>query len=270
MRDVKWKSSDDLVPLAVANIAEEEVSAQVETLCHSPAFENQENARKLLRYLVGPNLAGKEPTPREIALSGLGMQNFGPGDSHVRNTANKLRECLEEHYASAEAKPGEIRLWLPARRYWIQTPKPLAGNAQSPRPTKSRMVGVIVEPAEMAEVYQRVTVRGRIDALHPDLRAWLVVETPVGDHYPQCRVSRKNPQWECEVRIGLLQWGSNEGAEYVIQLVAADADGDSAFYQYLKSGRDGFGPLLPTDSTVLDSRRVTRRDLRPQAPRASG
>lgn len=151
----------------------------------------------------------------------------------------------------------------------IHAPKPLARNPQATHSSKSRMVGIILEPAEGGEVYQRVTVRGRIDALHPDLRIWLVVETPVGDHYPQCRVSRKSEQWESEVRIGLLQWGSNEGAEYVIQLVAADADGDAAFYQYLKSGRDGFGPLLPTDSTVLDSRRVVRRDLRPHAPQAS-
>jgi hypothetical protein len=120
----------------------------------------------------------------------------------------------------------------------------------------------ILEPADHAEVYQRVTVRGRIDGLHPDLQAWLVVGTPVGDHYPQCRVSRSAPEFEHEVRIGLLQWGSNEGAEYVIHLVAAQADGDAAFYHYLKSGRDGFGPLLPTDSQVLDSKRVTRRDLR--------
>jgi hypothetical protein len=269
MRHVKLKTSDDLVPLGQAGMEDEEVKAQVETLCHSAAFERQGNAKKLLRYLVPQSLAGKNPTPREIALKGLGRKNYYPGDANVRNAADKLRKCLEKHYASAEAKPGEIRFYLPSETYIIHAPKSPDVNNQSPRYSKSRMVGVIVDPAEGAEVYHRLTVRGRIDALDADLRVWLVIEIPVGIYYPQCRVSRKSPEWESEVRIGFRLWGTDEGTEYVIHLVAADSDGDFHFYEYLKAARDGFGAVLPTDCLVLYSRRVTRCDLRPEAPTGS-
>lgn len=269
MRYAKLKTSDDLVPLGQAGVEEDEVKAQVETLCHSPAFENQGNPKKLLRYLVPLSLAGKRPTPREIALKCFGRKHYDPGDAHVRNTANKLRECLEEHYGSAEARPKEIRFCLPSLTYIIHAPKAQDVNSQSPRYSKSRMVGVIVDPAEGAEVHHRLKVRGRIDALDADLRVWLVIEIPVGIYYPQCRVSRKSPEWESEVRVGYRLWGTDEGTEYVIHLVAADSDGDFHFYEYLKAARDGFGAVLPTDCLVLYSRRVTRRDLRPEAPTGS-
>lgn len=105
-------------------------------------------------------------------------------------------------------------------------------------------------------------VRGKIEALDLDLTVWLVIATPCGNLYPQCQVSRRVDEWEHEVRIGLLQWVSVEGAKYEILLVAVRADRDAAFYQYLKSGKDGFGPMLPTDSFVLDGKTVIRRDIR--------
>jgi hypothetical protein len=67
---------------------------------------------------------------------------------------------------------------------------------------------------------------------------------------------------ENEVRIGLVTRGTDEGAVYVIHLVAVGIEGDCAFYNYVKSGRDGFGPLLPADCLMLDKKRVTRRDIR--------
>jgi hypothetical protein len=173
---------------------------------------------------------------------------------------------LAEYYASPEAQPGEIRLELPAQQYFILAPRASAAH-QEPAPLVRAGSGVaasIMEPTDGTEVNHRVTVRGNIEALNPDLRAWLLVATPVGDNYPQCRVSRSRPQFEHDVRIGRLQQGSDEGAEYVIHLIAVDADGDSALYNYLKSGRDGFGPMLPTDAIVLDSKLVIRRDIRPQ------
>ncbi|HEV2642813.1 MAG TPA: toll/interleukin-1 receptor domain-containing protein [Candidatus Elarobacter sp.] len=125
--------------------------------------------------------------------------------------------------------------------------------------------GIIVAPKDNEEVHQRIVVRGTIYALHSDLRAWLVVKTPVGDLYPQGRVTRNEPDWEREVRIGLAQWGADEGAVYEIHLVAAGPDADYQFDRYLRGegpSRDGLGPLWPGDATILDRTCVIRRDLR--------
>jgi hypothetical protein len=265
MRDANPETTEELVLLGQAGIPEPDIMRQVETLCHSPAFDRKPRARELLRYLVGEALAGRVPRTTEIARR-FGKLDFWPSESYVRSLAGKLKRYLAAHY-DAHAKPGEIRLVIPDREYFILAPRATA-RAKAPivaRSGDSHPEARILEPADRAEVYYCVTARGRIDALSFDLRMWLVVGTPVGDNYPQCRVSRDSPEWEHEVRIGLLQWGSNEGAEYEIKLVAAAADGDAAFYNYLKSGRDGFGPLLPSDSRVLDARRVTRRDIRSPA-----
>jgi hypothetical protein len=169
---------------------------------------------------------------------------------------------MVEHY-KIHAKSEEIRLVIPEREYFVLAPKvPEMTKTQSLVRSDDALPTVILEPADQAEVNQRVTVKGRIEGLNLDLRAWLVVRTPCGDLYPQCQVSRNSPDFESEVRIGLVQWGADEGAEYEINLVATRVDGDNAFYQYLKSGRDGFGPLLPADALVLDAKRVTRRDIR--------
>lgn len=255
-----------MVLLGQAGYLAADIRRQVKTLCHSTAFEGKKIQKELLEYLVEKALAGKVPRAVDIATELFGKEDLYPGDSHVRGAAGLLRKCLAKHYASSEVQPGEIRLELPDQQYFILAPRaPAAVQEAAPLVrSDSRIAASILEPADGAEVYQRLTVKGSIEALHPDLRAWLVVGTPVGDHYPQCRVSRSSPQFEHEVRIGRLQQGSDEGAEYVIHLVAADADGDSAFYNYLKSGRDGFGPMLPSDAIVLDSKRVTRRDIRPE------
>jgi hypothetical protein len=263
MRQAKPKAQEEhLVPLGQAGIKENQIEAQVETLCRSTAFENQKRCKTLLRYLWPLSLDGKEPSPREIALEGLGMQNFDPGSANVRNIANKLRDCLKEHYASAETNPREVRLVLPHQRYLLHVPKSQARELQPRLPSVSRVVSAILEPAENADVYQQVTVRGRIDALHPDLRVWLVVETPSGMYYPQCRVSRASPEWQYEIRVGYFERGSNDGIEFLIHLVAADYDGDFRLYECVKAGRDGYGSALPRDCSVLNSRAVTRRDIR--------
>jgi hypothetical protein len=265
MSDAEPKATAEWVLLGQAGIPKPEIDRQVETLCHSPAFDDRDKARELLRYLVDEAVAGRVPSVVEIARGAFGRKDFDSSDPYVRSVAGKLRESLTRHY-DEHAKPGEIQFKLPTGQYFILAPRARAVHHE-PAPfvrPDNRPVASILEPVQNAEVYQRVTVKGQIDYLSLDLRAWLVVGTPVGDNYPQCRVSRNSPEWEHEVRIGLLQWGSNEDAEYEIKLVAADADGDSEFYQYLKSGRDGFGPLLPTDSLVLDAKMVTRRDLRPK------
>jgi hypothetical protein len=267
---VKAEGIEELVPLGQTGISEGDILRQVETLCHSTAFEKRRNAKKLLKYLVSQALIGRVPRVGEIAAAVLGKRNLDRGDAQVRTETGKLRRHLAQHYASVEAKRDEIRFNIPPRQYIVFAPRMPAGDpgSRTPGHSGSRMLAAILEPQDKAQVYQRVTVRGRIDRLHPDLRAWLVVETPVGDNYPQCRVSRSGPEWEHDVRIGLVQWASDEGARYIIHLVATDADGDFEFYRYLKSGRDGFGPLLPTDSRIVDSKHVTRRDIRPDTQSA--
>jgi hypothetical protein len=259
---------DGFVPLGQAGIPEPEIRRQLKTLLHSTAFENKRNSKKLLEYLVNKAIAGHVPSQAEIARDVFGKKHLNRGDAQPRGETGKVRAFLAEHYASTEAQPGEIRFYIPPRQYGVFAPK---RPSAEPLPLRrdSLPIAVITEPQNNVEVYQRVTVQGRIDVLNFDLRVWLVVRTPGGDLYPQCRVSRNNPEWEQEVRIGRLQWGSDEGAEYEINLVAADGDGDCAFHQYLKSNRDGFGPLLPSDVTVLDAKRVTRRDIRPNQPRAN-
>ena len=265
MDGAKPKPSEEWVPLWQAGIPETDIRRQVETLCHSTAFENQSNAKNLLRHLVEKSLSGTMPRVAEIAREVFGKKNFDAGDSQVRVETGHLRDYLAEHYASAEAKPEEIEFSIPPRQYVIFAPKSSSSESLSPRRIEPRTGAAITEPEEDALVYQRVKVRGYIEGLDLDLRAWLVVRTPCGDLYPQCRVSRNQPEWEQEVRIGRRQWGSDENTVHEIDLVAADVDADVAFHLYLKSNRDGFGPLLPSDCRVIAARKVMRRDLRPES-----
>ena len=247
------------VPLAHSGIPEKDIQAEVEILCHSAAFENQGNAKKLLRFLVGKAILGQTPSMRE--LSKLFRQIPIPSDNLVRNAAGGLRLCLAEHYQT-EAKATEIHLDVPPSQYGVFTPKAPTGRRQAAK-LDTRAVATILEPVQGTEVYRRVTVRGRIEALHPDLRPWLVIETPEGGgFYPQHWVSRESPEWEWDIYAGRAQHGIDDGGLFVIHLVAVTIDGDSIFYQFTKSGGDLFGSFLPADCIILDSKNIIRRDRR--------
>jgi hypothetical protein len=263
MGDQEHREEDELVPLQQAGIPHPAIERQLEKL--SAALENKRSEKKLLKHLVRESLAGDVQHLRVAEITDALFGEYLPGDSRVRREIGKLRKSLDAYYASSDAKPGEIRFTIPAGQYVVHVSKSLGQSAEArSHAPEAHVAARILEPPNDAEVYQRVPVRGRVDALDLDLRPWLVVRTPGGDLYPQCRVRRKSPEWEEEVRIGLLQWGADEGAVYEIMLVAADADGDAEFHQYLKSNRDGFGPLLPTDCAVLDAKRVMRHDIRPK------
>ena len=219
------------MPIRNAGIPEAAILQQVETLCRSVTFENQGNPKKLLKYLVEQAIAGNTPRAGEIARF---VFSSPPDSPLVRQEARKLRILFAQHYATA--KEGEIRLDIPPKQYGVFTSGAATASGQFPAPP-ARSVARILEPAQDAEVHQRVTVRGRIDVLHPDLRPWLIVETPVGDHYPQCWISRSAREFDNEVRIGLVQWGADEGAVYVIHLVAVGIEGDAAFYTYMHEVR---------------------------------
>jgi hypothetical protein len=249
--------------LSQTGIPAADLRRQLDTLLHSETLEGMGSEKRLLDYAVNKSLAGKAPSVREIteALFLKPREKYISGHPRARKEAGKLRQHLNDHYKK-KAKPGEIQFDIPPKQYGVFAPKAPTGNTQFPAPPAGAIASIL-EPAQNAEVHQRVTVRGRIDALHPDLRLWLVVETPVGDHYPQCWISRGTAEWENEVRIGRVQWASDEHAVYIIHLVAVGIEGDCAFYTYMKSGRDGFGPLLPNDCLLLDKKPVTRRDIRP-------
>jgi hypothetical protein len=249
--------------LSQTGIPAADISRQLETLRHSEALEGMGSEKRLLSYVVEKSLADKIPRVREIteALFLKPREKYVTGHPRARKEAGRLRGHLEDHYKKY-AKQGEIRFDIPPAQYGVFAPKAPTSNTQFPSPAASAIASIL-DPDQNAEVHQRVPVKGRIDALHPDLRPWLIVETPVGDHYPQCWISRSTPEFENDVRIGLVSWGADEGAVYVIHLVAVGIEGDSAFYTYMKSGRDGFGPLLPADCLLLDKKRVTRRDIRP-------
>ena len=260
MTDPKQEQEDNPVPLALAGIAKQDIDRQLDKLLHSEAFEGKAATKRLLSHLVQNSVSGNTQRLRGAEIAKAVFPKSDDGPTRVRKEAGMLRKCFEAYYSSPEAKAGEVRFTLPERQYVVH-----ARAQQKPQAEQKPALGSILEPAVETEVYQSLSVAGRIDGLDPDLRVWLVVRTPVGDHYPQCRVSRKSPDWKAEVRIGRLQPGSDEGAVYEILLVATDADGDAEFYQYIRENRDGFGSMLPTDSEILDQRKVTRRDNRPQS-----
>jgi hypothetical protein len=251
------QTTEEIVLLGQAGWSKEAIDLQVARICSSRAFDNQELSRKLLRYLVAEALLGRVPHPPDIEANIKDKEKVSRG--YVRAAAFRLRRCLKQY--NREAKPTEIRLEVPDEEYFVLTPR----NTEvlvDPDVTPSVR---ILEPPEKADVFKSVMVRGRIDALHPDLRAWLVVLASDGFYYPQCRVSRLSPSWSYEVRIGRMEWGKTDGVEFAILLVAADVDGDFEFHGALKARVDGFGTRLPADVRVLDSRRVIRRDIRPEA-----
>ena len=253
------KDAEELVLLGQAGWPRAAILEQVERFRNSSAFDDGEQARALLGYLVDEALAGRVPSAPAVARV-IGKLDYRSTDPHVRKAMARLRERLEKY--NARKRKGEIPLEIPEGNYIVFAPRKTAASSNIVGPP----IAAIIEPAEQEEVYGTVPVRGRIDELDPDLRPWLVVLASDGFYYPQSRVSRRSPSWESEVRCGRMEWGKTDGSEFVILLVAAAEDGDFKF-QGDKEGRDlGFGTRLPTDVIVLDTRRVIRRDIRPGSP----
>jgi hypothetical protein len=146
------------VPLAHSGISEKDIHAQVEILCHSAALENQGNAKKLLRFLVEKAIQGRTPSMRE--LSTLFRQIPRPSDNLVCNAARRLRLCLAEPYQK-HANATEIHLDVPPGQYGVFASKAPTGRRQAVN-LDTRAIATILEPVQNAEVYRRVTVRGRI------------------------------------------------------------------------------------------------------------
>jgi hypothetical protein len=84
-----------------------------------------------------------------------------------------------------------------------------------------------------------------------------------GNLYAQRQVKRNNPEWQEDIYIGRAPHGINDGEEFEVLLVAVDFDGDFDLFQAVKLDQP-IGHRLPPNTTVLDSKRVIRRDIRPQ------
>lgn len=258
------KETEKLVFLGQAGWPEEVIKSHVKEMCNSAAFDDGDQARILLPYLVGEALAGHFLDGEDIALE-LGKRDFGKGDPFVRTAMQRLRRRMQNYYAAIPRQG--VRLVIPSETYLVMAPRFVAARTELPQSSVVNIpvIASIVEPDERAEVYRRVMVRGRIDSLDPDLRPWLIVLAPDNFYYPQCRVSRRSPFWEAPVTIGRVQWGETDGMEFHIVLAAANVDGDYAMETFLKSHSDAYGTRLP-DADIIAMRRILRRDIRPESP----
>jgi hypothetical protein len=259
---MSWISRETqrLVLLGQAGWPEEVIRSHVREMCNSAAFDDGEQARNLLSYLVKEALHGHVLEAGDIARA-LGKRDFGKGDPFVRSAMQRLRKRMQDYYAATPRKRG-LRLELPSETYLVLAPSNDAPESAENIPA----IVSILEPADRAEVYRQVIVRGRIESLNPDLRPWLMVLASDAFYYPQCRVSRQSPSWQYEVNIGRMQWGETDGVAFDILLAAADVDGDFDLHSYMKRNGDGYGTRLPTDVKVLKSVTVIRRDIRPGGP----
>lgn len=104
-----------------------EVRDQITRIAHSNSFRRRRKLLTLLEYLVNETISGKadQLTQRKIATD-----LFSPRDSSdhqsdvaVRISASRLRDALEEYYRR-EAEPGEIRIHMPPRNYYIAVERP--------------------------------------------------------------------------------------------------------------------------------------------------
>jgi hypothetical protein len=109
----------------------EELLAAVERLCHSRAFDNQENARRVLRLIARAALDGLPLTQQSIATGALGRrENFDPRqDAIVRVTAATLRQLIDTYY-ELEGKDDALIINIPKGTYTLRAePRPTPKDA---------------------------------------------------------------------------------------------------------------------------------------------
>jgi uncharacterized protein DUF4365 len=99
-----------------------EIRQQLDRILASNSFRRRRKLMPLLEYLVAQTLAGRATslTQKEIATAVYGMKDsFDPAtDGTVRISAGRLRASLQKYYKD-EAGPGELRIHMPQRHYYI-------------------------------------------------------------------------------------------------------------------------------------------------------
>src|SRR5207248_2877962 len=99
-----------------------EIREQVARIAESNMFRRRRKLLALLEYLVSETMAGRaaQLTHSEIAAQVFRLKDSsGPkSDAIVRISATRLRAALDQYFRR-EARPDEIRIYMPARRYFI-------------------------------------------------------------------------------------------------------------------------------------------------------
>src|ERR1700733_833864 len=99
-------------------LAPEEILAAVERLCHSRTFDNQENARRVLRLMAKAAVDDVVLSQRIIAVDALGRRaDFDQQrDSSVRVTVATLRGLIGS-YNNSEGTDDTVILSIPKGTY---------------------------------------------------------------------------------------------------------------------------------------------------------
>jgi hypothetical protein len=132
---MKLQRVEDKVPLKGAEISEtgddlrQLVDRELEEILRGPSFCNSRQSERLLRYLVGQSLGGREDLlhEKQVGAAVFGRQ---PGydttvDPIVRVRVNEIRKRLAKHYQTvADARPVRFEILAGNYRVRFVTPKP--------------------------------------------------------------------------------------------------------------------------------------------------
>lgn len=104
-----------------------EFHEQLGKLAASNSFRRREKLLRLLMYLFAETIAGRKEqlTQSRIAADFFGLKD--PSDQQagaaVRVSAGRLRNALDEYFKN-EAGPNEVRVYVPARAYYLAFDQP--------------------------------------------------------------------------------------------------------------------------------------------------
>jgi len=104
-----------------------EIREQVARIAESNTFRRRRKLLALLEYLVNESMAGRaaQLTQRRIAAQVFRLKDPSEpkSDAIVRISATRLRAALDQYFRR-EARPDEIRIFMPARHYFIAVEQP--------------------------------------------------------------------------------------------------------------------------------------------------
>src|SRR5664279_2043828 len=103
-----------------AEISEDEIRRELESVLLSPIFARTDRLRRFLQYVCERTLNGEASAINEYLIGNVVFQrgpDYSPNeDSVVRRQAHTLRRKLQEYYEE-EGRNSSIRIELPVGRY---------------------------------------------------------------------------------------------------------------------------------------------------------